>query len=61
MFSAFATMGIEAKTEGQFTREELQPLAQINVDLLKDFAFFTFAKIDGVKQKDAFHSRSIIA
>ena len=45
MFSAFATAGIEAKTEGQFTREELQPLAKVNVNSLKGFAYFTFAKI----------------
>jgi len=54
MFSAFATMGIKAKTKGQFTREELQPLAKVNVDQLKGFAYFTFATIDGVKEKNAF-------
>ena len=43
MFSAFATMGIKAKTKGQFTREELQPLAKVNVNLLKGFAYFTYA------------------
>jgi len=54
MFSAFATMGIKAKTKGQFTREELQPLAKVNVDQLKGFAYFTFVTIDGVKEKNAF-------
>ncbi len=54
MFSAFATVGIKAKTKGQFTREELQPLAKVNVDSLKGFAYFTFATMDGVKDKDAF-------
>ena len=54
MFSAFATVGIKAKTKGQFTREELQPLAKVNVDSLKGFAYFTFATLDGVKDKDAF-------
>ena len=54
MFSAFATMGIQAKTKGQFTREELQPLAKVNVNSLKDFAYFTYATIDGVKDKEAF-------
>src|ERR1700739_2443902 len=44
MFSAFATTGIKAATKGQFTREELQPLAQINVDSLKDYAYFTYAR-----------------
>ncbi len=55
MFSAFATIGIKAKTKGQFTREELQPLAKINVDSLKGFAYFTYALIDGVPAKNAFN------
>jgi len=54
MFSAYSTMGIPAKTKGQFTREELQPLAQVNVESLKDYAYFTYAWIDGKQQKDAF-------
>jgi ABC-type uncharacterized transport system substrate-binding protein len=54
MFSAYSTMGIPAKTKGQFTREELQPLAQVNVESLKDYAYFTYAWIDGKRQKDAF-------
>jgi ABC-type uncharacterized transport system substrate-binding protein len=54
MFSAFATTGISAKTKGQFTREELQPLAQVNVESLKEYAYFTNAWIDGKRQKDAF-------
>ena len=32
MFSAFATQGIEGKTKGAWTREELEPLARVNVD-----------------------------
>jgi ABC-type uncharacterized transport system substrate-binding protein len=55
MYSAFATTGIQAKTKGQFTREELAPLAQENVESLKDFAYFTYAKIDGKRPKDAFN------
>lgn len=54
MFSAFATMGIPAKTKGQFTREELQPLAEVNVTSLKDFAYFTYATVDGKQDDDAF-------
>jgi ABC-type uncharacterized transport system substrate-binding protein len=54
-YSAFATIGIAAKTKGQFTREELQPLAQVNVESLKDFGYFTYARIDGKRrQNDAF-------
>jgi ABC-type uncharacterized transport system substrate-binding protein len=55
MYSAFATTGIQAKTKGQFTREELALLAQENVESLKDFDYFTYAKIDGKRQKDAFN------
>jgi len=54
MFSAFATTGIKAKIKGQFSREELQPLAKENVDSLKGFAYFTFATADGAKEKSPF-------
>jgi len=53
MFSAFATMGFP-KTNGTFTRETLQPLAKVNVDSLKDFDYFTYAKVDGKRVKAAF-------
>jgi ABC-type uncharacterized transport system substrate-binding protein len=49
MFSAFATQGIESKKKGAFTREELAPLADVNVTSLKEFDFFTQAKMDGKK------------
>jgi ABC-type uncharacterized transport system substrate-binding protein len=54
MFSAYATTGIQAKVKGQFSRQELQALAQVNVESLKEYAYFTYARIDGKKQKDAF-------
>jgi ABC-type uncharacterized transport system substrate-binding protein len=55
MYSAFALTGLEANKQGQFTRADLQPLAQVNVDSLKDFGYFTFARIDGKRrQSDAF-------
>jgi len=49
MFSAFATQGLEAKKKGEFTREELAPLAEVNVTSLKDFDYFTYAKANGKK------------
>jgi ABC-type uncharacterized transport system substrate-binding protein len=49
MFSAFATQGIESKKKGVFTREELAPLADVNVTSLKEFDFFTNGKVDGKK------------
>ncbi len=54
MFSAFATMGFP-KTNDTFTRETLQPLAKVNVDSLKDFDYFTYATVDGKRDKDAFN------
>jgi len=53
MFSAFATMGFP-KTNGTFTQATLKPLATVNVDSLKDFDYFTYAKVDGQRVKDAF-------
>ena len=47
MFSVFATQGIEAKKRGEFTREELAPLAEVNVTSLKEYDFFTHAMADG--------------
>src|SRR5437764_1148646 len=47
MFSTFAIQGIESKKKDQFTREELAPLAQVNVDSLKEYDFFTYAKANG--------------
>ena len=51
MFSTYALLGMESKTKGTFSREELAPLAQTNVESLKEFGYFTFAKADGKKQK----------
>jgi ABC-type uncharacterized transport system substrate-binding protein len=50
MFSAFAVQGMPQKTKGTFTREELAPLAEINVTSLKEYDFFTYAKADGRKE-----------
>ena len=51
MFSTYALQGIETKTKGVYSREQLAPLAQVNVESLKEFAYFTFAKADGKKEK----------
>jgi ABC-type uncharacterized transport system substrate-binding protein len=51
MFSTYALQGIETKTKGVYSREELGSLAQTNVESLKEFGFFTFAKADGKKEK----------
>jgi ABC-type uncharacterized transport system substrate-binding protein len=51
MFSAFATQGLESKQKGVFTREELKPLAEVNVTSLKEYDYFTFARADGKKSQ----------
>ena len=51
MFSTYALQGLQTKTKGVYSREELAPLAQTNVESLKEFAYFTFAKADGQKEK----------
>jgi ABC-type uncharacterized transport system substrate-binding protein len=47
MYSAFAVQGLERKTKGEFTRQELEPLAKVNVESLKEYDFFTYAKANG--------------
>lgn len=51
MFSTYALQGIETKTKGVYSREQLAPLAQTNIESLKEFGYFTFAKADGKKEK----------
>jgi ABC-type uncharacterized transport system substrate-binding protein len=50
MFSTYALQGTESKKKGVYTREELAPLAQTNVESLKEYGFFTFAKVGSQKQ-----------
>jgi len=49
MFSTFATQGLETKQKGVFTREDLKPLAEVNVTSLKEYDYFTKAKADTKK------------
>ena len=51
MFSAYALQGISHAKKGQYTREELASLAQTNVDSLKEYGYFTYARADGKKLK----------
>jgi ABC-type uncharacterized transport system substrate-binding protein len=48
-FSVYALQGLPSKKRGVFTREELAPLAEVNVTSLKEYDYFTFAKADGEK------------
>jgi ABC-type uncharacterized transport system substrate-binding protein len=47
LFSSYATQGIKQKKKGTFSREELAPLAQVNVSSLKEYGYFTRANADG--------------
>jgi ABC-type uncharacterized transport system substrate-binding protein len=49
MFSAFAVQGMTAKVKGHFSREELAPLAKVNMESLKEYGYFTYATADGRK------------
>jgi len=57
MFAAYALQGLEHKTKGVYTREELASLAQTNVESLKEYAYFTFAKAGpvGSQKKEKFN------
>jgi ABC-type uncharacterized transport system substrate-binding protein len=54
MFSAFDITGVRPKIKGQFSRDELAPLAQTNIESLKQFGYFTYATVNGKKVKNAF-------
>jgi ABC-type uncharacterized transport system substrate-binding protein len=51
MFSAYALQGIPHARKGQYTREELGSLAQLNVTSLKEYGYFTYARAGGRKLK----------
>jgi ABC-type uncharacterized transport system substrate-binding protein len=45
MYTAMAIQGLDANGDGTYTREELAELAKVNMDGLKEFAYFTVAKL----------------
>lgn len=50
MFSAFASQGLDTDGDGTLSREELQPLAQVNVESLYEFDYFTFLGVIGIDE-----------
>ena len=51
MYTAMAVQGLDKNGDGNYTREELAELAEVNMQGLKDFDYFTYAKLGsaGVK------------
>lgn len=43
-FSAFSTTGLDKNKDGKLDREELAELAQVNVESLNEYEYFTFLK-----------------
>ena len=42
-YTEFAVTGLDTNGDGVYSEKELQPLAQTNVEALKEFEYFTFA------------------
>lgn len=45
MYTAMAIQGLDTNGDGVYSREELKELAQVNIDGLKEFGYFTVAKL----------------
>ncbi|MGL4395336.1 MAG: DUF1007 family protein [Hyphomicrobium sp.] len=53
MYTAMAVQGLDKNGDGKYDREELAELAQVNMDGLKDFDYFTFPKLGDAALKVA--------
>jgi ABC-type uncharacterized transport system substrate-binding protein len=45
MYSTFAVQGLDTRKKGEFSREDLAPLAQVNVESLHEYEYFTVGRI----------------
>ena len=50
-YTAMAVEGLDTNKDGVYSKEELQPLAKVNVESLKDFDYFTFVHFEGEDDK----------
>ncbi len=48
-YTNFAIDGLDANGDGKYSEDELQPLAQTNIEALKEFEYFTFAFLGDTK------------
>jgi ABC-type uncharacterized transport system substrate-binding protein len=44
-YTAMAVQGLDSNGDGVYAKEELEPLAKVNVDSLKEFDYFTFVRL----------------
>ncbi|MGQ0674283.1 MAG: DUF1007 family protein [Hyphomicrobium sp.] len=51
MYTAMAIQGLDANSDGTYTREELAELAKVNIESMTEFGFFTIAKLGGQQLK----------
>jgi ABC-type uncharacterized transport system substrate-binding protein len=45
-FSAYAVQGLDTDEDGAYSPEELAPLAEINIESLNEYGFFTWLRVD---------------
>jgi ABC-type uncharacterized transport system substrate-binding protein len=50
-YTAQAIEGLDKNGDGKYDREELTGLAKVNIDGLKEFDYFTYAKLAGADRK----------
>ena len=48
-YTSFAIEGLDANGDGVYSEEELKPLAETNIEALKEFEYFTFAFLGETK------------
>jgi ABC-type uncharacterized transport system substrate-binding protein len=53
-FTAYATLNLDANNDGKLSEDELAPLAQTNMDALKDYDYFTHLYVGADNKKVAF-------
>lgn len=53
-FTAYAIQGLDADNNGEFSDEELAPLAQVNIESLQEFDFFTYLVTGEAEEAVAF-------